>query len=301
VFPARESLCAHARAKVGRTNSVLLFILVTLIFSLGPSIALAQQLSLSWSDNSGGQAGFSIQRGTSTSGPYADLAQVAMGVTSYSDMSVSAGVTYCYRVAAVQGGLVSNFSNIACGSPAGVSPSSMFNVVTTKTGTGTGLVSSSPAGIDCGTTCSYNYLAGTVVTVATAPSSGSTFLGWSGGGCSGTAACTLTGNGSVTVTATFDTAPTPTSTPTPGTSPTYTLAVITKGPGTISSNSGGISCGSVCSAAYASGTVVTLTATPGKNARFVGWFGAGCSGTSTCTVTLDQVSSVTAAFRGGSK
>jgi List-Bact-rpt repeat protein len=296
VFPARESFCVHARSKVGRTHPVLLFILVTLVFSFGPSIALAQQLSLSWTDNSGGQAGFVIQRGTSTSGPYNDIAQVALGVTSYSDTAVSAGVTYCYRVAATQGDLVSAFSNLACASPSGISPSSMFNVVASKTGTGTGLVSSTPAGIDCGTTCSYTYLAGTVVTVATTPSSGSTFRGWSGGGCSGTAACTLTGNGSVTVTATFDTSPTPTPT-----SPTYTLAVTTKGPGTISSSSGGISCGSVCSAAYASGAVVTLTATPGKGARFGGWFGGGCSGTGTCTVTLDHAVSVTAAFKGGKK
>jgi hypothetical protein len=298
VFPAKESLCAHARAKAGRTYPVLLFILVTLVFSLGPSIALAQQLSLSWTDNSGGQAGFVIQRGTSTSGPYAEIAKVSLGVTSYSDTAVSLGTTYCYRVAAVEGGLVSDFSNLACASPSGVSPSSMFNVAAAKTGTGTGLVSSSPAGIDCGTACSYTYLAGTVVTVATTPSSGSTFRGWSGGGCSGTDVCTLTGNGSVTVTATFDTTPTPTPTPT---SPSYTLAVITKGPGTISSSSGGISCGSVCSAAYASGTVVTLTATPAKNARFVGWFGGGCSGTNACTLTVDQASSVTAAFRGGAK
>ena len=298
MFPAKESLCAHVRAKVGRTRPVLLFILVTLVFSFSPSIALAQQLSLSWTDNSGGQAGFSIQRGTSTSGPYTEVAQVPLGVTSYSDTAVSAGVTYCYRVAAVEGGLVSAFSNLACATPSGVSPSSMFNLAASKSGTGTGLVSSSPAGIDCGTTCSYTYLAGTVVTVATTPSSGSTFRGWSGGGCSGTAPCTLIGNGSVTVVATFDTSST---SPTSPTSPTYTLSVITKGPGTISSSSGGISCGSVCSAAYTSGTVVTLTATPGKNARFVGWFGGGCRGTDTCTLTLDQASSVTAAFRGGTK
>ena len=215
MFPAKESLCAHARAKLGRTHPVLLFILVTLVFSLAPSIALAQQLSLTWTDNSGGQAGFKIQRGTSTSGPYTEIAQVSLGVTSYSDTAVSLGTTYCYRVAAVAGDLVSDFSNLACASPSGVSPSSMFQVAAAKTGTGTGLVSSSPAGIDCGTACSYTYLAGTVVTVATTPSSGSTFRGWSGGGCSGTAACTLTGNGSVTVTATFDSSPTPT--PTPGT------------------------------------------------------------------------------------
>src|SRR4030095_11834691 len=159
-----------------------------------------------------------------------------------------------------------------------------------KTGTGTGLVSSSPAGIDCGTTCSYTYLAGTGVAVAPPPASGSPFRGWSGGGCNGTAPCTLTGNGSVTVTATFDTTPTPTPTPT---SPSYTLAVIPKGPGTISSSSGGISCGSVCSAAYASGTVVTLTATPGNNARFGGWYGGGCSGTGPSTVTVDKALSGT--------
>ena len=297
MFPAKESLCAHARAKAGRTHPVLLFILVTLVFSFGPSIALAQQLSLSWTDNSGGQAGFVIQRGTSMSGPYNEIAQVPLGVTWYSDTAVSAGVTYCYQVAAVEGGVVSAFSNLACAIPSGISPSSMFNLSASKTGTGTGLVSSSPTGIDCGTTCSYAYLAGTVVTVASSPSSGSTFRGWSGGGCSGTAACTLTGNGSVTVTATFDTS---SPTPTPISS-TYTLSVITKGPGTISSDSGGISCGSVCSAAYAGGTVVTLTATPGNNARFGGWFGGGCSGTGTCMVTVDKALSVTAAFKGGKR
>jgi hypothetical protein len=293
VFPAKETLYARVRATVGRTHPVLLFILATLIFSLGPSIALAQQISLSWTDNSGGQAGFVIQRGASTSGPYNEIGKVSLGVTSFSDTAVTYGATYCYRVAAVGGGVVSDFSNVACGSPAGVAPSTMFDLAAAKSGTGTGLVSSSPAGIDCGTACSYRYLAGTVVTVATVPSSGSTFRGWSGGGCSGTAPCTLTGNGSVTVTATFDTASTSTS--------TYTLSVSAKGPGTISSNSGGIRCGSICSGAYASGTVVTLTATPGKNARFTGWSGGGCSGTDTCTVTVDQAVSVTAVFKGGSK
>ena len=33
MFPAKESLCAHGRAELGRTHPVLLFILVTLVFS----------------------------------------------------------------------------------------------------------------------------------------------------------------------------------------------------------------------------------------------------------------------------
>lgn len=290
MFPAHASVRPRTGARI-YWHPIILFSVLTLVVLLAPSIALAQ-LTLSWTDNSGGQAGFMIQRAASTSGPYTEIARVSAGATTYKDATVSTGVTYCYRVAASAGDLVSDFSNVACASPA-VAPSTMFNLAAAKSGTGTGLVSSSPAGIDCGTTCSYSYLAGTVVTVATAPSSGSTFRGWSGGGCSGTAPCTLIGNGAVTVTATFDTASTASS--------TYTLSVSTKGPGTIGSNSGGISCGSVCSAAYASGTVVTLTAIPGKNARFIGWSGGGCIGNDTCTVTLDQAMSVTAVFKGGTK
>jgi hypothetical protein len=74
-----------------------------------------------------------------------------------------------------------------------------------KAGTGTGRVTSSPSGIDCGSSCSKTFSAGTVITLAAQPSSGSAFAGWSGGGCSGTGSCTLTLNSSTTVTATFNT------------------------------------------------------------------------------------------------
>lgn len=80
-------------------------------------VASAQQLDLSWTDNSGGQAGFVIQRATSSTGTYATIAQVAIGVASYTDASVSLGTTYCYRVAAVNVAGMSEFSNTACASP----------------------------------------------------------------------------------------------------------------------------------------------------------------------------------------
>src|SRR5688572_5262011 len=74
----------------------------------------------------------------------------------------------------------------------------------TKAGTGTGTVTSSPAGISCGTDCSETYSDGTVVTLTATPDPGSYFSGWSGGACSGTGICTVTMTTSQTVTATFN-------------------------------------------------------------------------------------------------
>jgi hypothetical protein len=79
--------------------------------------------------------------------------------------------------------------------------------------------------------------------------------------------------------------------------PSITLTVSKSGNGMVTSTPSGIQCGSDCSEVYVSGTAVTLTATPGKNFIFLGWSGGGCSGTGTCTVTMDASKSVTATFR----
>ena len=77
-----------------------------------------------------------------------------------------------------------------------------FTVAVTKNGTGTGTVTSNPAGINCGVTCSANLLNSTTVTLTETADAGATFTGWSGGGCAGTAPCLV--NTAATVTATFD-------------------------------------------------------------------------------------------------
>jgi len=64
-------------------------------------------------------------------------------------------------------------------------------------------VTSSPSGINCGGTCNASYQTGTQVTLTAAAASGSTFAGWSGSGCSGIAACTVTISAATSVTATF--------------------------------------------------------------------------------------------------
>lgn len=69
-------------------------------------------------------------------------------------------------------------------------------------GTGSGIVSSNPAGIDCGGDCSQNYLAGALVTLTAAPASGSVFVGW-GGACSGSGGCVVAMNTDRSVIAKF--------------------------------------------------------------------------------------------------
>ncbi len=73
-------------------------------------------------------------------------------------------------------------------------------------GTGTGRVTGSPA-IQCPPSCSHSYPLGSVVTLSATPATGSRFTGWSGGGCSGTAACSVTLSSSQSVRASFSTPP----------------------------------------------------------------------------------------------
>jgi hypothetical protein len=73
-----------------------------------------------------------------------------------------------------------------------------------KKGAGRGMITSAPAGIDCGPTCSAVFDVGTDVTLAAAPKAGSYFAGRSGGGCSGKSSCTVTVNGPTTAKARFE-------------------------------------------------------------------------------------------------
>jgi hypothetical protein len=75
-----------------------------------------------------------------------------------------------------------------------------------------------------------------------------------------------------------------------------TLTVTKSGSGIVTSADGAINCGSTCSHAYPAGTKVTLTASPLPLNSFAGWSGGGCSGTSSCTLTLTANTSVNAAF-----
>ena len=63
----------------------------------------------------------------------------------------------------------------------------------------------------------------------------------------------------------------------------------------MTSSPAGIACGATCSASYANGAQITLTATADPGSAFAGWSGA-CSGTGTCAVTMNAAATVTASF-----
>jgi hypothetical protein len=152
---------------------------------------------------------------------------------------------------------------------------------------GAGTVTSVPSGIDCGRSCSASFRDGTRVTLTAAAARNGVFAGWTGGGCTGTGPCTVTLRRDTTVEARFEEQ-----------AQTQVLTVETSGDGgSVTSEPSGIDCGRSCQASFARGTSVVLTASVPPNAVFVGWRGASCKGTGTCTVTMDEDRSVTAVFR----
>jgi len=78
-----------------------------------------------------------------------------------------------------------------------------FALTVHKAGTGSGYVAGGSA-IDCGPTCAAAFTQNTQVTLLAIPDDGSDFVGWSGGGCSGSSQCTVTITAATDVTATFD-------------------------------------------------------------------------------------------------
>jgi hypothetical protein len=126
---------------------------------------------------------------------------------------------------------------------------------------------------------------GTPVTLTATAATGSTFTGWSGGGCAGAGVCTFVLNGPKSITATF-------------TLQSRHLTVLKKGNGhgTVTSAPAGIGCGTTCNVGFPYGSAVTLTAKPTPNSIFIGWSGA-CAGKAACPLSMTLDRTATATFK----
>ncbi len=159
--------------------------------------------------------------------------------------------------------------------------SAVRQLTVTRAGDGSGLVTSTPTGIDRGTACAAYFYQDEPVTLTATPDAISTFAGWSDD-----ATCP---NPKLDVdrscTATFN----------PKLFRLYTFVVGTGG-GKVTSNPAGIDCGTDCEEDYVANTLVTLTATPDARSNFAGWTGPSTGIAPTCQVTLSEVRGVAAIF-----
>jgi uncharacterized repeat protein (TIGR02543 family) len=161
-----------------------------------------------------------------------------------------------------------------------------YPLTVTRSGSGAGTVKSTPAGIDCGATCTARWAKDTRVTLTATATSPSVFAGWSGP-CTGTSAiCVVSLTQATSVGAAF----------TGGSELPLLVTVTGTGNGLVYDDTTGISCPGTCSTLLPAGTAVTLTAHASDGSTFAGWSGACQGAATTCAVTAAPGLQVGASF-----
>jgi hypothetical protein len=221
------------------------------------------------------------------------VTSVPAGIDCGSDCSeaYNAGTIVTLTAAAMTGARFTGWSDASCGtaSVCAVTIGGVVNIMATftlldyalgvsKPGTGGGTVTSIPAGISCGATCTASFPYATMVSLSAVADSSSLFTGW-GGACTGTGACAVSMTDARSVTATFV--------------PTYVVTTaVSGGPaGTViaptSPTTGAVCSGSMCRVPL--GGSVSATAPSLTN-----WFFQGWSGGVTSTMAAVTIANVTA-------
>jgi hypothetical protein len=125
---------------------------------------------------------------------------IALGQSSTANFTVSSSTeTGASTLVAIANGIPSSPVSVTVGS------TNTHTLTVSVAGNPGGTVTSSPSGINCGSTCSHSYSSGTQVTLSSTPDLAWGFFGW-GGACSGLGkTCTVTLNSNTSVSAVFGT------------------------------------------------------------------------------------------------
>lgn len=225
---------------------------------------------------------------TPVSGPsHGTLTLAADGTFSYShDDTESFSDSFVYEVCDDGSPVECDTATVAIT----ITPSAQITVV--LAGAGSGTVTSSPAGINCGAVCAATF-AGGPVTLTPQADSGSVFAGF--GGDADCADGTLSAAVDTLCTATFDLA---------AVTATVTITVAGTGSGTVLSEPAGIACPGVCAGTFAVPSRLELFESASSGSIFVGWSGdADCAdgmldvlADRSCTATFDLLPPPPASF-----
>lgn len=178
----------------------------------------------------------------------------------------------------------------ACGGeqppPPAVTLPVSYLLTVSRAGSGEGVVTSDPAGINCGADCSESYSEQTSVTLTAEPAGGSD-VAWTGCTQTDGGECMVLMQAPQIVTATFTRQDTAALLP---------LTVNRDGYGTGSVTGTDIDCGEDCTASHPADTTAVLTATPAAGSVFGEWTGCDEVVGTRCRITMAAARTVKATF-----
>ncbi len=254
-------------------------------------VVSANAVTLTWQDNSKAETGFAVDRKMLGETTFTELVALEPNKTTYTDSSIVPGQQYVYRVRAL--GLAGEVSSPET-APVTPAPgaTATLEIVFASNSTGSGTVSSTPAGLNCNLkqdgVCQAVFPIGSTITLTASPAALSSFAAWEG--CEGNAlTCQLTLTEDKTVQVRF--------VPVRN---TLTVQKAGDGKGRVTSGTPpDIDCGKACVASYEGEVTFRLRAEAEVGSSFVAWSNNCTLVSSLCEVKIGggKGATVTATFR----
>jgi hypothetical protein len=149
--------------------------------------------------------GYGLLSGTSMAAPQVTGAAALLWSMhpSWTMQQIRARILRSTRAIPTLFGKVSSCGELDVGAASDPEVPELASLCAARSGSGSGSVSSTPAGLQCGSNCAEKVPPGAEQTLTATPAAGSTFAGWSGA-CTGTAPCVVAPTLGASVTARFN-------------------------------------------------------------------------------------------------